>query len=184
MTIFLKRYSTVLSLFAMATLMLMGMRFIFHVIPMLNISHSEPVGLYLLDIDPAKKISRGDLVASCIPLDFARLAFRRTYLKASDQCPGHVIPVLKRVYGIPGDDVDLTSQGVLINGRMIQNTGRLSRDTKNNQIPHVRFKGLLDGYILLAPNYHLSFDGRYFGPVSRQQILGKATPLFTLRRVK
>ena len=88
------------------------MRFLFGLSVMVNISDSEPFGLYLLDLSSSKQIRRGDLVAACIPLDFARLAFRRTYLKASSTCPGHVIPVLKRVYGVPGDRVVLGKNGV------------------------------------------------------------------------
>lgn len=179
-----RRQSMLLVVIGAVALMWTVLRFVFHAEPMVNISNSEHVGLYILNLDPAKKISRGDLVAFCIPLDFARLAFRRTYFKASDQCPAHVIPVLKRVYGIPGDLVGLTQKGVVINGRMIPNTRRLERDTRNNPITHVRFEGRRSEYLLLAPTYHLSFDGRYFGPVSREQIIGTVTPLFTLRRVQ
>jgi len=159
------------------------MRFLFCLSPMVNISDSEPVGLYLLDLSSSKKIRRGNLVAACIPLKFARLAFQRTYLKASSTCPGHVIPILKRVYGVPGDRVVLKKNGVVINGTNIPHTNRLAVDTRGNPVPHVTFSGKLSGYLLLAPTYHLSFDGRYFGPVSRSDIVGRATPLFSFRRV-
>ena len=158
------------------------MRFVFHLSPMINVSSSEPEGLYLLDTSTSQKISRGDLVTSCIPLSYARLAFERDYLAASSTCPGHVIPVLKRVYGLPGDSVDLRESGVFVNGQKIPHSGRLKVDTKNNPIPHSSFHGKLSGYLLLAPTYHLSFDGRYFGPVSRQEILGRVFPLLVLRR--
>jgi type IV secretory pathway protease TraF len=44
------------------------------------------------------------------------------------------------------------------------------------------------GCVTLAPGRYLllmdadgSFDGRYFGPVARCQIVGRATPLWTWR---
>lgn len=159
------------------------MRFLFGLSVMVNISDSEPFGLYLLDLSSSQQIRRGDLVAACIPLDFASLAFRRTYLKASSTCPGHVIPVLKRVYGVPGDRVVLGKNGTVINGQTIPNTRRLAVDTSGHPVPHVTFSGKLSGYLLLAPTYHLSFDGRYFGPVAPSDIIGRVTPLFTFRRV-
>lgn len=179
------KFSRRLFLFVSLTLLFafLTIRFLFGLSVMINISDSEPFGLYLLDLSSSQKIRRGDLVAACIPLDFARLAFRRTYLKASSTCPGHVIPVLKRVYGIPGDLVVLGKDGTVINGQTIPHTRRLAVDTRGNPVPHVTFSGKLSGYLLLAPTYHLSFDGRYFGPVSHSDIIGRVTPLFTFRRV-
>ena len=171
-------WSSLILMFAFLT-----MRFLFCLSPMVNISDSEPFGFYLLDLSSSKKIRRGDLVAACIPLDFARLAFRRTYLKASSTCPGHVIPVLKGVYGIPGDLVVLGKDGTVINGQTIPNTRRLEVDTRGNPVPHVNFSEKLSGYLILAPTYHLSFDGRYFGPVAHSDIIGIVHPLLTFRRV-
>ena len=151
---------------------------------MLNISGSEPVGLYLVRTDIPNVISRGTLVVSCIPIKYADIAFHRTYLRASDQCPGHVITVLKRIYAVPGDTVRLTRKAVIVNDHPIPGTKRLSVDTRGNPVPHEKIDGKISGYLLLAAKYRLSFDGRYFGPVDRSFIKGIALPVLTFRRNK
>ncbi len=151
---------------------------------MLNISGSEPVGLYLVRTNIPNVILRGTMVVSCIPIKYADIAFLRTYLRASDQCPGHVITVLKRVYAAPGDNVRLTRKAVIVNDHPIPGTKRLSVDTRGNLVPHEKVDGKISGYLLLAARYSLSFDGRYFGPVDHSFIKGIALPVLTFRRDK
>ncbi|MGC5204350.1 S26 family signal peptidase, partial [Klebsiella pneumoniae] len=36
-----------------------------------------------------------------------------------------------------------------------------------------------DEFLLLNPTNHASYDSRYFGPISRPAVIGKAIPLWT-----
>lgn len=82
----------------------------------------------------------------------------------------------KVIKGLPGDHLQINSNGVFINGALIADgfplTDRLQVDEstfyKDEIIPAKK-------YLLMAPAPE-SYDGRYWGYVDEQQIVGKATP--------
>jgi signal peptidase I len=91
---------------------------------------------------------------------------------------------VKRVIGIPGDEVEIIGKRVYVNGRMQEGwwpeyhldtriipAGELSADQRDYFGP-VRVPE--DSYFMMGDNRDSSFDSRYWGFVDRSEIYGKA----------
>jgi conjugative transfer signal peptidase TraF len=135
----------------------------------LNISPSAPLGLYRMVDQP---VSRGVLVAACVPPAAARLARERGYL-AAGSCPGGTQPVLKRIGAVPGDLVDLELDGLAVNGTRLPDSAPAVSDSRGRPLPHAPW-----GRTVVAPGEvwligietTRSWDSRYFGPVPLDHI--------------
>jgi conjugative transfer signal peptidase TraF len=135
-----------------------------------NATASAPLGLYrVIAPDP---VLRGDLVLVDPPREVQIVAVRRGYL-----APG--VPLIKHVAALPGDRICADAHRVAINGRKA--AIKLGSDSKERPL-----KGWIGCRTLTARQVFLlngtvlySFDGRYFGPVSRAAIVGRLRPLWT-----
>lgn len=136
-----------------------------------NATPSAPVGLYA--VSAPGEIVAGDLVIAWPPEWAARLAASRHYLPRG-------VPLVKRVAAVPGEHV--CGEGAALRGPRGSFVLRLRHDAKGRVMPWWRGCGPLgpDQYLLLMANVPDSFDGRYFGPVARSLIIGKAHPLWLL----
>jgi conjugative transfer signal peptidase TraF len=135
-----------------------------------NATASAPVGLYL--VLPVRDLSRGDLVLADPPGWMRPLAAARGYL------PLHV-PLVKRIAALSGDRVCALENRIILNGRVV--ALRRERDARHRSLPRwlgCRTLGVNDAFLLMA-DVPTSFDGRYFGVVSRGAVLGKLQPLWT-----
>ena len=167
----MKRLSlALLVLFAtLAGLCLAGVR--------INTTPSVPVGLYWLTDRPATK---GALAAFCPPKERVFLeAVGRGYL-GPGFCPAGSIPLIKHVAALPGDFVQIEPSGVEINNQALPNSRQIKADPLGRPLPALRFVGIVPkGQVLLMANENrFSFDGRYFGLVSSQNLFGSLTPLW------
>jgi signal peptidase I len=128
---------------------------------------------------------RGDIVVFFSPYDGIRL--------------------VKRVVGLPGDLIELRDNGLIINGEPVQYqpiaeellrdlppAERTNRTFAAEQLPgqahavaghpgaralrtFAPFRVPADRYFMMGDNRDDSFDSRYWGPVARDQIVGRAT---------
>lgn len=128
---------------------------------------------------------RGDIVVFYSPYDGKRL--------------------VKRVVGLPGDTLELRSDALILNGQPVQyrplQTGALRDLASADRQSHTFATESLPGrahavaiwptvparrdfgpltvppgqYFMMGDNRDDSFDSRYYGPVSRDRILGRAT---------
>lgn len=145
----------------------------------INTSKSIPVGLYWTTRAPMEK---GAYVVVCPPpsgvFDDAR---QRGYLGAGF-CPGGYGYLLKQVAATARDRVSVTSEGVFVNGqRWPQSMPRLI-DKAGRRLPRYQADGYVLGeaeILLMADGSATSFDGRYFGPVSRAQLQTAIKPILT-----
>jgi conjugative transfer signal peptidase TraF len=135
-----------------------------------NVSASTPIGLYTLS--PAERLEVTDLVAVAAPEPLATVLAERGYLPRS-------VPLMKRVAGVTG-------QRVCRIGRMISVDGvdlgeALERDRSGRVLPTWQgCRPIAAGEIfLMNAQVRDSLDGRYFGPLSTNSIIGRATPLYT-----
>jgi conjugative transfer signal peptidase TraF len=116
-----------------------------------------------------------------LPKQVAVVALQRGYLRTGS-CPNKVIPVLKQVIVIPGDDVTLTNSHITVNS--ITYVAPFNSIDHNRQ-PLQKFinNGLYQssrGYWIYGSHDPIkSWDSRYYGPVARAEIIGVYKPLLT-----
>jgi conjugative transfer signal peptidase TraF len=143
----------------------------------INGSPSLPVGLYLVTAH-----QNANLVEFCPPEPFAELALTRGYRDVGS-CRDGGAPLLKPVVARAGDVVQLSPEGIAVNGRHLQNTAPLKNDTKGRPLtswPTGRYTVGSDS-VWVASSYNgRSFDSRYFGPVSLGSIRNYVRPWITL----
>lgn len=131
-----------------------------------NASASAPIGFYWIDHKP---ISRGDYVYVRVPKRVRNLVIARRYLPPD-------VPLLKSVVGLTGDRICRRSDEILVNGTAVVTARR--RDGQGREMPHWHGCHILtEQTVFLLQDHPQSFDGRYFGPVDRRLIIGRATRL-------
>lgn len=143
----------------------------------LNWTMSLPVGLYRIST-----AADADLVDFCPAEPFAHISVARQY-RHPGNCPDGGNPLLKPVVAKSGDVVVYSATGLRVNGILFRNTAPRARDSNGRPLPHYPFGTyrVEAGTVWVASTYHpLSFDSRYFGPISTAIIRDRLKPLFTL----
>ena len=135
-----------------------------------NASPSIPTGLYA--IRGKASLHVGEHVAIEPPAELRRLMRERGYLPER-------VPLLKRVAAVSGQRVCRFAHGVTIDGKLI-GIAR-ARDRTGRLLPawfgcHTIRTGELFAMNPAAPD---SFDGRYFGPLKIDHVIGRAMPVWT-----
>jgi conjugative transfer signal peptidase TraF len=134
-----------------------------------NASASAPIGLYL--VHPGALPGRGEYVVAHLPSPLRDLATRRRYLPAN-------VPLVKRVAAAAGERVCARGAIVTVEGKPIAR--RLAVDSAGRMMPGWSGCARLsrgDFFLLMATSPR-SFDGRYFGPIHHDQIIGRARLLW------
>lgn len=88
---------------------------------------------------------------------------------------------VKRVVAVGGDAISLSGQHITLNGNPVSEP-YIVQDLNTNEAPESsdtdlnpsRFKVPANQFFILGDNRENSFDSRYFGPLGRSQIIGKA----------
>lgn len=131
-----------------------------------NASASAPIGFYWLDHQP---IRRGDYALVRVPERVRKLVEERDYLPAN-------VPLVKRVTGVDGDEICREKAAILINGNSVAEA--LEFDGLGRPLPDWQgCRILTEQTVFLLQDHPQSFDGRYFGPVDRRLLVGRATKL-------
>jgi conjugative transfer signal peptidase TraF len=143
----------------------------------LNSTASLPLGLYRVStaVD-------ANLVEFCPLEPYSRLSVVRQYRNPGN-CPDGDSPLLKPIVARPGDVVVLSKWGIQVNGVLLRNTAPRSQDSKARLLPHYPFGTyrVSSETIWVASSYHpLSFDSRYFGPISTAIVRHRLKPFLTL----
>ena len=144
----------------------------------INTTPSLPVGFYKVADEP---IVNGAYVAFCPPqnevFDMAR---DRSYINRGG-CPGGYGLLLKRVFAQSGDTVFIDQAGISVNGKHLPNSAQLTADAEGQPLPQYRLQAVLNDseYLLLSDLNPQSFDARYFGLITRDQIKQVVRPVFT-----
>jgi len=149
----------------------------------INLTPSVPVGVYQLH-KLEGPLKRGDIVWFCPP--DTRL-FRKVRDDWGDiphgDCPGGYMHMFKPVAALPGDTVNVTCQGVFVNGRLLPNSRPMDKTDKGQRLnPAFGRFHVQPETIWLVSSYHpQSFDSRYFGPIHQMQIVSLARPILNRR---
>ena len=135
-----------------------------------NASASVPIGLYRIERNSAA--ASGELVAVRPSAALARYMDARRYVEAG-------VLLVKPIAAENGATVCRRGLSVSIDGHALATA--LPRDRLGRSLPvwsGCRRLGA-DDLFLIAPAHRDSFDSRYFGPIERRQIVGRAVPLWT-----
>ena len=133
----------------------------------INDTPSLPEGLYR---KKARAVEKGSFVLFRLP---AGELSARPYAREN---------LIKQVVAVEGDTICIGTAGVLVNGQMLANSAQLPVDRDGLPLPQPNVKNytLRAGELLAMSTYNpRSFDGRYFGPVRRENILSVVEPLLT-----
>lgn len=129
-----------------------------------NPSPSAPIGWYRLH--PKEYAHKGDLVAALAPENGAVLAIEREYLPSN-------IPLIKTVWAVSGEEICHENGQVLVQGR--PGLTVLKQDIMGRDLPSLSgcYRLSKDEVFLVSTDVQTSFDSRYFGPVRRENLLGR-----------
>ncbi|MGX8009064.1 S26 family signal peptidase [Mesorhizobium sp. ORM8.1] len=135
-----------------------------------NASASVPIGFYQIDSD--SEVSGGDLVAVRAPEPLATFLAKRAYL------PKGVL-LLKRILAVSGQTVCRDRLAISVDGHHVGDA--LERDGAGRDLPYWQGCRIIPAGAVFLMNRQVrdSFDGRYFGLVSTNCIIGRAVPLWT-----
>jgi conjugative transfer signal peptidase TraF len=135
-----------------------------------NASASAPMGLYT--VAPADAIEVPELVAIMPPEPLAAFMAERGYV-------GGNVPILKRVLGLPGQEVCRNGGTITVDG--VEMGEALERDSIGRDLPVWRGCRVIGDGELFLMNWEVrdSLDGRYLGPTPASAVIGRALPLWT-----
>ena len=88
-------------------------------------------------------------------------------------------PVIKRVRGLPGDEICRENETVSINGETVAT----ALETDSNGLGLPSWSGcftLQEGEVFLLNDHPQSLDGRYFGATQMKDVRGSARLLFSI----
>ena len=135
-----------------------------------NATPSAPLGLYRVEPGPRPKLA--DLVVVRPPDDLVRFLADGGYLPRG-------VPLLKRVAALGGQRVCRSGAAVSVDGVLLGDA--LPRDHRGRPLPDWQGCVVLTGtqVFLFNADRPDSLDGRYFGPLDRSTIVGRAKPIWT-----
>jgi conjugative transfer signal peptidase TraF len=145
----------------------------------INTSSSLPLGLYVRTDD-----LQATLVEFCPAEPFATLSRKRGYRVAGFSCPDRAVPLLKPVVAQAGDAVEVSAEGIAVNGHLLPKSSALAKDAAGRALtpwPNGHYE-VESGFVWVASTYsNGSYDSRYIGPVEEWRIRGRLKPLWLLR---
>jgi type IV secretory pathway protease TraF len=126
----------------------------------LNLTRSEPLGIYQLAPCNVRQLRVGDLVIMDVPRQTRQYVYGRRWLRRG-------WPLLKNVGAVAGDEYQVTATAIAVNDAYIGPVFMADFQVKAGQ------------FLPLSTHIRQSFDGRYFGAVPCSLIRGKALPVLT-----
>lgn len=135
-----------------------------------NVTASVPTGLYRLH--HGKRIMVGDYIAIAPPPAMRRWLSQRGYLPNG-------LPLLKRVAAVQGQQICRFRHGITLDNKLVALAR--SRDRLGRSLPVWSGCRTLrkNEFFALNPDRADSLDGRYFGALPGEAILGRAVPIWT-----
>ncbi len=138
-----------------------------------NPSASAPVGYYWVDVIAANTpLQIGSYVVIPTPPQYRLMAAKRHYLPIN-------VPLIKKVAALSGDEICRQHRTIFINGKPMAEA--LITDTSGRKLPSWSGCFVLKSdefFALMDAND--SFDGRYFGALKTENIIGIASILFEM----
>ena len=136
----------------------------------INLTDSVAKGFYRLNT--SLPIKSGAYVQVCLNKEISKGAFERGYI-AKGTCKTGYEPLLKKLIGVPGDTAAIYKNGMVVNDKFYP-AAQLDRDGNGNPLQGQKMPSQkLTGYLLYGDgDSKNSWDSRYYGQVTRDQIIG------------
>lgn len=138
----------------------------------INMSPSMELGIYkLYEID---SLERGDAVYTAIPSDIKETLLERGYIFR-----GSINHFIKRIAGLPTDEIKIEGKYILINGNLYPMSYIKDIDSEGKPLESkLQDKIIIENEYLLLGDTLDSYDSRYWGTVNKKYILKKAKKIF------
>jgi conjugative transfer signal peptidase TraF len=138
-----------------------------------NVSESVPTGLY--QVQPMRHLLVTTLVVGYPPEPLA------TFLADGGYLP-HGVPLIKRVLALSGQTVCRAGPTIAVDG--VEMGAARECDSRGRVLPVWHGCRVIAGdeVFLMNRDEPASLDGRYFGPIPLNAIVGRAVPLWTFER--
>ena len=148
----------------------------------INITPSYPRGLYTGEsLQAGQRVKVKDMVLVCP--DTANPAIMKALdlnIFPAGGCAGGIAPLIKTVEGLPGDYVEREDNLITINGRTFRGCPVMHPQLFPLPVgPGYRHRLADQEYWLMSDYNPDSFDSRYFGPITKDQIRQILQPLVT-----
>jgi conjugative transfer signal peptidase TraF len=142
-----------------------------------NITTSLPVGFWKIDKNYGS-IKKGDYVWFTPTKAIADFGIKRGYLPKISKCQNNTLPLLKCVYGLPGDTYSFNEDRVCINDNPVENIKRRKTDSKGRKMPVISNDIVPKDQLFVLTLHSHSYDSRYYGTIPIKNIEGTAKPIF------
>jgi conjugative transfer signal peptidase TraF len=142
----------------------------------LNLTPSLPLGLYITSRSRDAK-----LVEFCPQGSAATISLIRQY-RTAGACPDGGAPLLKPAVAFEGDQVEVSANGIRVNGQLLPNSAGRFRDHLQRPLdpwPYGSYKVEPGTVWVISSFNNYSFDSRYYGPIPESSIRHHLRPLWT-----
>jgi len=150
-----------------------------------NYTHSAPFGIYR-EIDDPRSATHNPVpyVFFCPDVRWPSMKGQPNYRDPMRTCPDGFSPLIKPVVAWPGDIVETSVAGIVVNGQPLSNTATISHDSRGRQLhpfPAGTYRVQKDELWVVSSFSPRSFDSRYFGPIPLRSVHSWIRPLLVER---
>jgi len=141
-----------------------------------NLTPSLPLGFYI-----TSHSSNANLVEFCPQGKAAYVSLIRQY-RTAGACPDGGAPLLKPGVAFPGDEVEVSANGIRVNGQLLPNSAGRFRDHLQRPLepwPYGTYRVEPESVWVVSSFNSYSFDSRYYGPIPNSAIRHHLRPLWT-----
>jgi conjugative transfer signal peptidase TraF len=142
----------------------------------LNLTPSLPLGFYI-----TSHSSNAKLVEFCPQGSAGPISLSRQY-RTSGACRDGGAPLLKPAVAFAGDEVEVSANGIRVNGELLPNSAGRFRDHLQRPLdpwPYGTYK-VEPGTVWVVSSFNsYSFDSRYYGAIPVSSIRHHLRPLWT-----
>ena len=141
-----------------------------------NLTASLPLGIWKIDTS-FSQIYKGDYFWFKPTKEIADFGIERGYLEKNPRCENNSIPLLKIVYGIPGDTYSFHDDSVRINNQSIENVKRRKKDTQDRLMPIISNGIVREKHLFVLTLHPHSYDSPilWYDSISKHRRDCKAT---------
>jgi conjugative transfer signal peptidase TraF len=141
--------------------------------------NSMPRGIYRKVSESPQK---GDMVLIQLPHEWSRFGLSRNYVRPNFD-GSRQRRTLKYYIAGEGDSVAISSDGIEVNGELVEFSAQLAKDTIGRDMPRLDLQTqiLEEGeFLVLSHQLENGYDSRYYGVLEGESLVGKMLPVYLI----